>query len=391
MTYILVSTGDKAARIASKLPNCIIIDRNPDSAKRLAEMGFEVLNVDASNLEVLAKFDRESKMILADEDEFNLKVARVAKMLGFDVFVIAEDEEKCRLYENERISKICGSVESLLSAIFEKSRYFEIKVGEEMDGKTLKEYDAGEDCMVIPVFRNGKVLQPFPELELKAGDTLALVCGEHVRLTKNPFDSILLIKSDEIGEKEIREAEMVAKRFGANLIVLEKVGDVYACVLEGQSDSVDLEEAVRMLKRSDEFDLIATMMKEKNEDVLKLLVSNFPTLLLSGKKDYSKILVLVNNSNPDTIINIAKAFSRFFGTVKVLFLDEEQIKHFSKFTETDLEVEVSRGNPMVDAVKEFKSGYDLVIFSLTNDAGNIDRDILWKIILDRETSVLVVE
>lgn len=389
--YILVSTGDKAARIASKLPDCIIVDRNPDSAKKLAEKGFEVLNEDASNPEVLARFDTESKMILADEDEFNVKVAKVAKLLGFEVFAVAENEERCWIYESEGISKICGSVESLISTIFEKNRYFEIKVGEEMDGMTLKEYDAGEDCMVISVFRDGKVLQPFPELELKAGDTLGLVCGEHVRLTKNPFDNILLLKSEEMSEREIREAKMVAERFEASLIVFEKVGDAYACVLEGRSDSVSLEEAVKILKKSDEFDLIATTLKEKNEDVLKLLVSNFPTLVLSGRGDYRKILALVNNSNPDSIINIAKAFSRFFGRVKVLLLDEEQIKHFSKFTETDLEVEVSTGNPMVDAVREFKSGYDLAILSLTNDAGNIDRDILWKIILDKETSVLVVE
>lgn len=389
--YILVSTGDKAARIASKLPDCIVIDRDPDSAKKLAEKGFEVLNEDASNPEVLASFDTESKIILADEDEFNLKIAKVAKLLGFEVFAIAEDEEKCWLYEAEGISKICGSVESLLSTIFEKNRYFEIKVEKEMDGKTLKEYDAGEDCMVLSVFRDGKVLQPFPELELKAGDTLGLVCGEHVRITKNPFDNILLLKSEEMSEREIREAKMVAERFEASLIVFEKVGDAYACVLEGRSDSVSLEEAVEILKKSDEFDLIATTLKEKDENVLKLLISNFPTLILSGKEDYRKILALVNDSNPDSIINIAKAFSRFFGKVKVLFLDEEQIKHFSKFTETDLEVEVSTGNPMVDAVREFKSGYDLVILSLTNDVGNIDRDILWKIILDEETSVLVVE
>lgn len=390
MEYILVSAGDRAARIASKLPDCIIIDRDANSAKRLAERGFEVLNEDASNPEVLARFDTDSKIILADDDEFNLKVAKVAKLLGFEVFAIARDEEKCWLYESEGISRICGSVEALLSTIFEKNRYFEIKVGEEMDGKTLKEYDAGEDCMVISIFRDGKVLQPFPELEMRAGDTLALVCGEQVRLTKNPFDNILLLKS-EMTEKEIKEAEMVAERFGANLIVFEKVGNAYACVLEGRSDSVNLEEAVKILKRSDEFDLIATTLKEKNEDVLKLLVSSFPTLILSGKEDYRKILALVNNSNPDVMINIAKAFSRFFGKVKVLFLDEEQIKHFSKFTETGLEVEVSTGNPMVDAVREFKSGYNLVILSLTNDVGNIDRGILWKIILDKETSVVVVE
>jgi len=213
------------------------------------------------------------------------------------------------------------------------------------------------------------------------------MAGNNFRKLQNPFDNILLLKS-EMREKEIREVEMVAERFGANLIVFERVGDAYACVLEGHSDSVNLEEAVKILKRSDEFDLIATTLKEKNEEVL---VSNFPTLVLSGKEDYRKILALINNSNPDVMINIAKAFSRFFGRVKVLFLDEEQIKHFSKFTETDLEVEVSTGNPMVDAVREFKSGYDLVILSLTNDAGNIDRDILWKIILDEETSVLVVE
>ncbi len=389
--YIVVSTGERAARIASKLPDCLIIDRNAESAEKLRKQGFNVLSGDASNPEVLAKFAVEgTKIILADDDDFNVKVGKTAKLLGLDVFAIAVDEEKCWLYEAEGISKVCGSIEALLSTIFEKNRYFEIAVGAEMEGKSLKEYDAGEDCMVLSVFRDGKVMQPFPELELKAGDILGLVCGEQVRVTKNPFDNILLLKGD-LGEEEIREAEMVARKFGAELITFEKIGDVYACVLEGYAESIKLEEAVDILRKSDELDLIATTLKEKNEEVLKKLVSSFPTLVLSGRDDYRKILALVNASNPDTIINMAKAFSRFFGRVKVLFLDEEQIKHFSKFTEADLEIEVSKGNPMVDTVKEFKSGYDLVILSLSNDIGNIDRDILWKIILDKETSVLVVE
>ncbi|KUJ94545.1 MAG: TRK potassium uptake system protein (TrkA-1) [Archaeoglobus fulgidus] len=388
--YIVVSTGERAARIASKLPDCIIIDRDPDSAERLKEKGFNVLNGDASNPEILARFYMGEKIILADNDNFNIKVAKTAKLLGLDVYAVAADEDKCWLYEVEGVSKICGSVEALLSTIFRKNRYFEIQVEAEMEGKTLKEYDAGEDCMVISVFRDGKVLQPFPDLELKAGDLLGLVCGEQVRTTKNPFDNILLLKGD-MGEGEIREAEMVAKKFGANLITFEKVGGAYACALEGYGESVELEEAINILKKSDELDLIATTLTEKNKEILKKLVSSFPTLVLSGRDDYRRILALVNTSNPDTIISMAKAFSRFFGKAKALFLDEEQIKHFSKFTETDLEVEVSRGNPMVDAVKEFKSGYDLVILSLSNDIGNIDRDILWKIILDKESSVLVVE
>lgn len=387
---IIIGSGDRVGKIASKLPESLIIDRNPKSAADLELKGFNVLNADASNVEVLSKFDSGSKLILADEDEFNLKVAKIAKTLGFDVFAVVSDEEKCSLYEIEGISKVCSSVESLISSVFGKTRYLEVPVSDEMEGLTLREYDAGEDCMVVSILREGKILHPFPEMKLKSGDLLGVVCGEHVRITKNPFDNILLLKG-EIGEGEVKEAEMLAEKFSANLILFEKVGNAFACVLDGYSESFNLDEAVEMLKRSDELDLIVTTLKEKNEKILKDLVSKFPTLILTGKDNYRRTLALVNTSNPDSVINIAKAFSRYFGGVKVLFLEEEQLKHFSKFTETEMEVEVSKGNPMVDAVKEFKSGYDLVILSLSNNIGNIDRDILWKIILDKNSSVLVVE
>ena len=388
--YIIVSSGKRAARIASKFADSIIIDRDSNSAKRLEERGFTVLNEDASNPEVLSKFGRDDVVILADEDHFNVKVAKVAGIFGLKTFAMVEDEEKCSFYENAGVSKICNSLENLISKIFGKNRYFEIQVGDGLEGKTLKEYDAGEDCMVVSIFRDSKAYQPFPDMVMRKGDVLGVVCGEQVRTTKNPFDSVLLLKA-EMRDVEIDEAEMLANRFSADLIVFEKVGNAYACSLKGYAEELKLEDAIEMLRQAEELDLIVTSLKEKNEEVLKNLVSKFPTLIAAGKQDYGKILALMNSSRPDTIINMAKAFSRFFGSTKLLFLEEEQLKHFSKFTETEMEVAVSRGNPMVDAVREFKSGYDLVILSLSNDVGNIDRDILWKIILNRKTSVLVVE
>lgn len=389
--YIIVSSGERAARIASKFADSIIVDRDPDSAKRLEKMGFAVINKDASNPEFLSKFGPGDVIILADEDHFNIKVAKVARVLGLQSYAIVEDEENCIFYEDSGVSKICKSLENLISTIFGKNRYLEIQIGEDLEGKTLREYDAGEDCMVVSIFRKGKAYQPFPEMVLQKGDVVGVVCGEHVRITKNPFDGILLLKAEMITEDEIKEAEMLAERFSSELIVFEKVGNYFSCSLKGYADNLRLEEVSEILRQAEEFDLIVTTLKERNEEALKNLVSKFPTLISAGKQGYRRILAIVNSSNPDQIINMAKAFSRFFGYTKLLFLEEEQLKHFSKFTETEIEVEVSRGNPMVDAVKEFKSGYDLVILSLRNDVGNIDSDILWKMILDGNTSVLVVE
>ncbi len=389
---IIIGSGEKVSVIASKLSDSLIVDRNPESAANLEFKGFNVLNADASDAEILSKFDTSSRLILADDDEFNLKVARVAKTLGFeDIVAISSDESKCSIYDREGVKKICNTIDNLLNLLLERDRYIEIPVGSEFEGMELKEFDPGEDCTVVSVFRDGKVLQPHPEMIVQKGDTLGVICGEEVRVSKNPFNAILILERGQRDDEIVVEAEMLAKRFSASIIVFQKKGNAYACNLRGYSDKIELEEAIDILKKSDELDLIVTSLEEKNEGALKNLVSKFPTLLVTGRTDYRKILAIANSKCPDKIINMAKAFSRFFGNVKVLLLEKEQLKHFSKFTETELEVKVSEGNPMVDAIKEFKSGYDLTILSIKNDLGNIDRDILWKMILDKNTSVLVVD
>nr|WP_269140589.1 TrkA C-terminal domain-containing protein [Archaeoglobus neptunius] len=264
----------------------------------------------------------------------------------------------------------------------------ETPVSAEFEGTSLKDFDPGEDCTVVSVFREGKILHPYPELTLQRGDVLGIVCGKEVRISKNPFDNILVLGREE---DIAREAKMLSEKFSANIIFFEKSGDAYACSLDGSSDKIELGEALEMLRKDDELDLIITSLSKKDEEGLAGLVSKFPTLIATGKENYRNILGIVNSFSPDRIISMATAFSRYFGKVKVLLLEEEQLKHFSKFTESGLVVEVSRGNPMVDTIREFKKGYDLVILSLRNDAGNIDREILWRIMLDRTASVLVVD
>ncbi|WP_202320512.1 NAD-binding protein [Archaeoglobus neptunius] len=386
--HVIVGSGRKAERLASRLANSLIIDRNPESAEALRKKGFRVLNADASRIEVLSVF-WQSRLILVDDDNFNLKVAKVAKTLGFeDVIAIPEDESACSLYEKEGIEKICVSIDAALLTLFGRKRYLETPVSAEFEGTSLKDFDPGEDCTVVSVFREGKILHPYPELTLQRGDVLGIVCGKEVRISKNPFDNILVLGREE---DIAREAKMLSEKFSANIIFFEKSGDAYACSLDGSSDKIELGEALEMLRKDDELDLIITSLSKKDEEGLAGLVSKFPTLIATGKENYRNILGIVNSFSPDRIISMATAFSRYFGKVKVLLLEEEQLKHFSKFTESGLVVEVSRGNPMVDTIREFKKGYDLVILSLRNDAGNIDREILWRIMLDRTASVLVVD
>ena len=74
-----------------------------------------------------------------------------------------------------------------------------------------------------------------------------------------------------------------------------------------------------------------------------------------------------------------------------MFLDSDQLKTSSSVVESPtVEIAVTRFNPLVEVVREVKKEYDLIIFSISNDVGNIDQEFLWKFILETESSVLVV-
>jgi len=383
--HIIVGGSEVAKMLASKLENYVILESREDVVEKLRREGFKVIKVNPADPEVLSKF-ASNVLILTSDDETNLKVINTAKTLGAgDVIVVTKRDD---LYRGEDV-KICRSYGDLLHVLnFEKPRkYFEIKVRENWKGLKLKELDLGEECAIVSIFRNGRLIRPHPEFTLGRGDVVGIICGEEVRSARNPFDEILVVLRGHRDEDVVKEAKMLAERFRSNTIFIRKTKNEFKCV---ENVRIFKPKDVERTKGCDKFDLIVTSAKRKRDDLIEKFVNVFPTLIAKGKSKYSKILAIVNSSNPYKIISLAKAFGRVFDYVKVLFLEKDQLKYFSRFIETPVDIDVSEGNPFVDTVREFKKGYDLVIFSLKNDVGNIDKDILWKIVLDTDSSVLIV-
>lgn len=115
-------------------------------------------------------------------------------------------------------------------------------------------------------------------------------------------------------------------------------------------------------------------------------------LITKGKKEYNNVLAVINTSDPLNMLNYVRGFSQRC-YVKMMVIDEESLVYKGHLVESHskIDTELIRGNPIIEVVKEAKKGYDLIIFSIENDIGNIDEEILWRIVLKTSSSVMVVK
>ena len=391
--YLIFGNSAMALEVARKLENYILVVHDLSSFERLKKEGYKVELVPIEEITRLPL--KESTVILASDVETNLLIARIVKGIAKELIAVGQNAE-CSVYSEMGISKVCGSsiAATVLSEVSElERRYVEVRIDQRDEGKPLKDVDLGDFCTVLSVIREGKLLKPFPDLRLQKGDILGVLCGREVRYTKNPFEEVIVILTKEKNRGGlIKEAEIFEAKFKSQILYMHRVGDTLACSIAKLTPSaIPLNEALDILK---EFkvkpDLIISDFEKKDESLLKEVLSISPVLVSKGKEFYEKILAIVNSANPVDLLNAAISLGSSC-RCKILFLDSSQLSIVSELTETPgVEVEVSRGNPVIDAVKEAKSDYDLILISYANDFGNIDAGILKKIIFDTNASVMVV-
>lgn len=400
--YIVVGGGRVGKRIAERLKDVLIIEKDYERAEKLRTEGFRVINADAGDRKLWNEIDVRGKTVIlaTDDDETNLEIARIlSEYEPKEIVSRIESESNRNIFLNLGVKCVsCGKsiASEILSEIaLTKRRYFEITVtSENFEGKRIADVDLGEDCTVIVLIKNGVVVRPSPDLVLSEGDILGILCGKEVQKTKNPFNEILaVIRNPENYDEVFNEARMIADAFNSDLLILHKHEGKLACSLKPDKlEPMTISEAseiIKMLESS--IDLIVTdYIGEKVELELKLL-KNFPILFARGKKSYENILTIINTENHEQMLNYSIVFANRFGRCLVLFLDAEQLKNASPPVDSpNLEVRITEYNPMIEVVMEVKKSYDLVILSISNSVGNIDREILWKIVTDTESSVLVV-
>jgi Trk K+ transport system NAD-binding subunit len=98
--HIIVGGSEITKMLASKLDDYVILEGRGDVVEKLRGEGFKVIKANPADPEVLSKFDVTSNvLILALDDDTNLKVINTAKTLGAgDVIVVTKRDE---LYRGE--------------------------------------------------------------------------------------------------------------------------------------------------------------------------------------------------------------------------------------------------------------------------------------------------
>ncbi len=401
--HIIVGGGRVGRRIAEMVDDYIIIEKNSEVCKELEENGFNVIQGDATDVSLWEGLPVENSVVIlaTNDDTVNLKIAKVLRDFNpSQVVARIESERYHQQYLNLGVRGVtCGKsiASDLIRELIEsKRRYFEIVVNEKnFAGVRLSDLNVGDDCTIILVYREGKIFRPHPDFVLQKGDVIGIICGKEVKKTKNPFDEILLIvRHPENYDSVYREANALSRIVDADLLILHKHDGKILCSFHTDSiEEMELDEAIDILTSlEDKIDLVITdpprAKIEFNSDIFR----KFPILFARGRVYYGEILTIVNTLNPEEILNYATSFANYFGRCKIAFLDSNQLKTSSFVVESPtVETFVARYNPLVEVVKEVKKGYDLIIFSISNDVGNIDQEFLWKFILETESSVLVVK
>lgn len=409
--YVIIGGGKVGRRVAKKTPKSVIIEKDPEIVDELREEGLEVIEGDATDEDVLSAVDlSDARVIVATNDDFtNITLAEIAANMGAkEVVSRVEDPEHVSTFERLEIRCVPfgGSiVENILSLIGEEERrYFEINVDKEskFKEKRLKDVYVGEDCTTISIFRRGKLFRPHPDFLIKEGDVLGVLCSREVEETKKPFKEILVIPYQPSSKAVLEEARMVASMFNGELFLGVKREDVLVYKLRkhiSEFEDMSEEDVIKLLRQfGKEFDLIIASVHHietyRDKKLIGELEFDFdtPVLITKGKKEYNNVLAVVNTSEPVNLLNYVRGFSQRCD-VKMMVIDEESLVYKGHLVESHstIETELIRGNPIIDVVKEAKKGYDLIIFSIENDLGNIDEDILWRIVLKTPSSVMVVK
>ncbi len=400
--HIVVGGGRVGRRIAEMLNDCIIVEKSREQYESLKDSGLNVVLGDATQRELWERLPvKDSVIILAtNNDLVNLKIAKVVRDFEpRDMVARIESEVYQKQYQNLGVRGVtCGKsiASDLIHELIEsKRRYFEIAVSKNNFADVrLSDLNVGDDCTIILIYREGKIFRPHPDFILEEGDVIGIICGREVKKTKNPFDEILLvIRHPENYDEVLKEANSISRIVDADLLILHKHDGKILCSFQADSiEEMELSEALEILNTlEDKVDLVMTDPPKAKVEFDPKIFRKFPILFARGKTYYSEILAIVNTSNPEEILNYATSFANYFGRCKIVFLDSNQLKTSSFVVESPtVEITVTKFNPLVEIVREVKREYDLLIFSISNDIGNLDQEFLWKFILETRSSVLVV-
>ncbi|MEA2076093.1 MAG: NAD-binding protein [Euryarchaeota archaeon] len=381
MKTIIVGGGRVGRELAAQLPESVVIELNPEKRKKFLEIaGVEIVTGDGSDEELLNRVgldDAATFISLTSNDDVNYQAAAIAKKHGVPKIIVrVEDPE-----DRARFQKL--GIEYIM---------FPTKIVANLIGDLLR-FGAGEtltpcDKILVPILNENTVEKAFKEALLVA----SVARAEVTAISSAGIDN--------------REMESKAKEMGVPLKILleeEKPMDIIkkhlhypSCIIMDRVKEHSYYPDCVIIDQ-EELGIMDKMFKRSV--VLKLIKSaSCPVLVARAFKYYEHIIALLDLSEiSESVGRHAVRIAHLCGAELHLLILEtvpgeliDGIKKMGEKGNVRIIENWVEGNPMIEAVKEVKSGnYELAVIPWRG-TGVMRSDMIRKIVNDAPCSVLTV-
>ncbi len=385
MKKIIIGGGRAGRDLAAQLPESVIIEINTEKREKLLGLaGVEIIIGDGSDEELLKRVgldDAEAFISLTSNDDVNYRAAAIAKKYGVPKIIVrVEDPE-----DRERFQKL--GIESIM---------FPTKIVANLISDMMRSGFDAEATEIRTPFE--KILVP-----ILSKNTVEKAFKEALFVASVARAEVTAVSSEEIDRQEM---ESRAMEMGVPLKVLlgeEKLMDIIKKHLH-YSGCIILDIVKEHLYYPDciiiDHEELGILDKLFNRSVVLKLIkcASCPVLVARTFRYYERVLALLDSSDVSAsvgrhAVQIAHSCGAELHLLILEVVPGELIDGIKKMGEKGnvriIENWV-QGNPMIEAVKEVKSGkYELAVIPWRG-TGVIRSDLIGKIVNDAPCSVLTV-
>ena len=385
MRKIIVGGGRAGRDLAAQLPEAVIIEIKPEKREKLSELaGVEVIIGDGSDEELLKRVGldgAEAFISLTSNDDVNYRAAAIAKKYGVPKIIVrVEDPEDRERFQKLGIESIMFPTKIVANLISDMMRFG-------FDAEAAEIHTPFEKILV-PILSKNTVEKAFKEALLVASVARAEVTA---------------VSSTDIDRQEM---ESRATKMGVPLKILleeEKLMDIIkkhlhypgCIVLDIVKEHFYYPDCIIIDQEE-----LGIMDKLFNRSVVLKLIkcASRPVLVARTFRYYDHILALLDSSEAsESVGRHAVQIAHFCGADLHLLILEvvpgeliDGIKKMGEKGNVRIIEKWIEGNPMIEAVKEVKSGnYELAVIPWRG-TGVIRSDLIRKIVNDAPCSVLTV-
>ncbi len=379
MKNIIVGGGRAGKELAAQLSESVIIEIEPQKRDELSELeGVQVIIGDGSDEELLKQAgleDATAFILLTGSDEANYRAAAIAKEHGVPRIMVRVEDPEARARFNELgVEHVMQPTKIVANLVADMMRPDE-------SGRPFKK-------LLVPILNNDSVNKAFKEALLISsvamGEITAVKSGDRDGKELEFMANDMGVPLTILPEKE--ESRGILRKYLRNhaCIILDTVEEHFYspdCIVIGPEELGFLD---RLFGRSVVLQLIRTASR--------------PVLVARTLRYYNQVLALLDASETaERVGKYSVQMARLCGAKMYLLVLEEVprelidgIRKLGEKGNVHIIEEWVEGNPMIEAVKEVKSGnYELTVLPWRG-TGVIRVDLIKKIINDAPCSVLTV-